>query len=106
MIISTDKRAITFYADPEIEKWYESLPGSVRSRTINDLLKKAISSGGKKDVSLEKVAKHDEVLRELIELVTVLSQEQIAVCEQKHKDPHAKSLKKKIKSALGELGQL
>jgi len=104
--IPTDKRAITFYADPEIETWYESLPSSVRSRTINELLKKAIAVADKKEVSVEKVEKHDAVLKELIEIVTMLSHEQIALCEQKHKDPEAKTLKKRLKNALEDLEQL
>ncbi|HIA50540.1 MAG TPA: hypothetical protein EYN91_00370 [Candidatus Melainabacteria bacterium] len=103
--ISTDKRSITFYADPEIETWYESLPTSVRSRTINELLKKAISNSGKKDLSLQKIEQHDSVLRELVALVSILSQEQIAVCDSKHKDASAKVLKKRLKHALGELEQ-
>ncbi len=103
--IPTDKRAITFYADPEIEAWYESLPTSVRSRTINELLKKTISAPDEKVVAVERIDKHDSVLRELIALVTILSQEQIAACEQKSKNPQAKALKKRIKSALSELEQ-
>ncbi len=103
--IPTDKRAITFYADPEIEIWYEGLPTSVRSRTINELLKKTISAPDEKVVVVEKVDKHDSVLRELIALVTILSREQIAVCEQKSKNPQAKALKKRLKSALSGLEQ-
>lgn len=103
--IPTDKRSITFYADPEIETWYEALPTSVRSRTINELLKKAISAPDEKIVVVEKVDRHDSVIRELVHLVTILSQEQIAVCESKSKNPQAKALKKRLKTALSGLDQ-
>lgn len=78
----------------------------MRSRTINDLLKKAISNSGKKDLSLQKIDKHDSVLRELVALVSILSQEQIATCDSKHKDASAKALKKRIKHSLSELDQI
>ncbi|MCC7530178.1 MAG: hypothetical protein IT342_16760 [Candidatus Melainabacteria bacterium] len=103
--IPTDKRAITFYADPEIETWYEALPTSVRSRTINELLKTAISAPDEKIVVVEKVDMHDSMLRDLVQLVTILSQEQIAVCESKSKNPQAKALKKRLKTALSGLEQ-
>lgn len=103
--IPTDKRSITFYADPEIETWYEALPTSVRSRTINELLKKAISAPDEKVAIVEKVDRHDYVIRELVHLVTILSQEQIAVCEAKSKNPQAKALKKRLKTALSGLEQ-
>jgi hypothetical protein len=103
--IPTDKRSITFYADPEIEAWYESLPTSVRSRTINELLKKTIAAPDEKVIAAEKIAKHDSVLRELISLVTILTQEQIVACEQKAKNPQAKALKKRLKTALSGLEQ-
>ncbi|MBA3992990.1 MAG: hypothetical protein C0469_05625 [Cyanobacteria bacterium DS2.3.42] len=103
--IPTDKRSITFYADPEIEAWYESLPTSVRSRTINELLKKAIAAPDEKLIVSEKIDKHDSLLRELISLVTILTQEQIVACEQKSKSPQAKALKKRLKTALSGLEQ-
>ncbi len=103
--IPTDKRSITFYADPEIEAWYESLPTSVRSRTINELLKKTIAAPDEKVIAAEKIDKHDSLLRELISLVTILTQEQIVSCEQKSKNPQAKALKKRLKTALSGLEQ-
>lgn len=64
-----------------------------------------ISAPDEKFVVVERVDKHDSVLRDLVHLVTILSQEQIAVCESKSKNPQAKTLKKRLKAALSDLGQ-
>ncbi|MBC7996937.1 MAG: hypothetical protein IAF58_03280 [Leptolyngbya sp.] len=106
--IPTDKRAITFYADPEIAKWYEALPSSVRSRTINDLLKKIILESEQQSSRALKPGKQDDAIRKLSELVRLLAQEHLSASEResKSKTPETEAANSRLQSALGELDEV
>jgi hypothetical protein len=41
--MSTRKRQIAFYADPDIADWYEMVPQGAATRQINQLLRAAIN---------------------------------------------------------------
>ena len=66
------QRKITFYADPEIAEWYDSLPRHAGSATINQFLKERISRGTKRAESI------DDRLLKLETLVGKLVKEQSA----------------------------
>ena len=105
--IPTDKRAITFYADPEIAKWYESLPSSVRSRTINDLLKKIILDSAQESSRSPKTGQSNDAIRKLSELVRILAQAHLSsgTSESKLKTQESRAIESRLQTALGELDE-